>query len=110
MRAGGAAVGLHHDRATARPSAKLDNPAMLRRGRHHDPRARQLWVLEGIVDVTVGSVAYRLKPDDCLAMTLNAPISFHNRSQKRARYVGVIGNERALAKRYWRSTRTLGFQ
>jgi transcriptional regulator with XRE-family HTH domain len=58
------------------------------------PRAQQIWVLEGIVDVTVGSVAYRLRRDDCLAMTLNVPISFHNRSQKRARYVVVIGNER----------------
>jgi mannose-6-phosphate isomerase-like protein (cupin superfamily) len=59
------------------------------------PRAQQIWVLEGIVDVTVGNVAYRLRRDDCLAMTLNVPISFHNRSQKRARYVVVIGKERA---------------
>jgi transcriptional regulator with XRE-family HTH domain len=59
------------------------------------PRAQQIWVLEGGIDVTVGHVAYRLRRDDCLAMTLNAPISFHNRSQKRARYVVVIGNERA---------------
>jgi transcriptional regulator with XRE-family HTH domain len=63
------------------------------------PRAQQIWVLEGIVDVTVGNIAYRLRRDDCLAMTLNSPISFYNRSQKRARYVVVIGNERALAKR-----------
>jgi transcriptional regulator with XRE-family HTH domain len=59
------------------------------------PRAQQIWVLEGLVEVTVGDVAYRLRRDDCLAMTLNVPISFHNRSQKRARYVVVIGNERA---------------
>lgn len=61
------------------------------------PRAQQIWVLEGIIDVTVGNVAYRLRRDDCLAMTLNVPISFHNRSQKRARYVVVVGNERAPA-------------
>jgi uncharacterized cupin superfamily protein len=63
------------------------------------PRAQQIWLLEGIVDVTAGGVAYRLKWGDCLATTLNVPISFHNRSQKRARYLVVIGNERAPAKR-----------
>jgi hypothetical protein len=63
-------------------------------GARDAPRAQQIWVQQGIVDVTVGSVAYRLKQDDCLAMLLNAPISFHNRSHKLARYVVVIGNER----------------
>jgi transcriptional regulator with XRE-family HTH domain len=58
------------------------------------PRAQQIWVRDGILDVTVDSVAYRLKQDDCLAMLLNVPITFHNRSQKPARYIVVIGNER----------------
>jgi transcriptional regulator with XRE-family HTH domain len=72
------------------------------------PRAQQIWVLEGILDVTVSNVAYRLRRDDCLAMTLNVPISFHNRSQKRTRYVVVIGNERVPA--VGTSTRSLAIR
>jgi transcriptional regulator with XRE-family HTH domain len=68
-------------------------------GSRDAPRAQQIWVQQGIVDVTVGSVAYHLKQDDCLAMLLNVPISFHNRSQKLARYIVVIGNERVQATR-----------
>ena len=68
-------------------------------GSQDAPRAQQIWVQQGIVDVTVGSVVYRLKQDDCLAMLLNVPISFHNRSQKLARYIVVIGNERLRATR-----------
>jgi transcriptional regulator with XRE-family HTH domain len=68
-------------------------------GSRDAPRAQQIWVQQGIVDVTVGCVVYRLKQDDCLAMLLNAPVSFHNRSRKLARYVVVIGNERVRATR-----------
>jgi transcriptional regulator with XRE-family HTH domain len=68
-------------------------------GSQDAPRAQQIWVQQGILDVTVGSVAYRLKEDDCLAMLLNVPISFHNRSQKLVRYIVVIGNERVRATR-----------
>jgi transcriptional regulator with XRE-family HTH domain len=63
------------------------------------PRAQQIWVQEGILDVTVGRIAYRLKPDDCLAMLLNVPITFHNRAPKPARYIVVTGNERGRATR-----------
>jgi transcriptional regulator with XRE-family HTH domain len=68
-------------------------------GSRDTPRAQQIWVQQGILDVTVGSVGYCLKQDDCLAMVLNVPISFHNRSQKPARYIVVIGNERVRATR-----------
>jgi transcriptional regulator with XRE-family HTH domain len=67
------------------------------------PRAQQIWVQEGIVDVAVGNVAYRLKRDDCLAMALNVPISFHNRTQKLVRYIVVVGNERARSNAQSRS-------
>lgn len=63
------------------------------------PLAQQVWVQQGTLELTVGGAAYRLEQDDCLAMPLNVPISFHNRSQKPARYVVVIGNERARATR-----------
>jgi transcriptional regulator with XRE-family HTH domain len=61
--------------------------------------AQQIWVRQGQLEVSIGSVTHRLKQDDCLAMQLNAPISFHNRSQKVARYVVVIANERSRATR-----------
>src|SRR6266404_7959741 len=32
---------------------------------------QQIWVQEGSVEVTLGSVTYRLAPDDCLAMQLD---------------------------------------
>jgi len=61
--------------------------------------AQQVWVRQGELEVSVGRVTHRLKLDDCLAMQLNAPIAFHNRSQKLARYVVVIANERSRATR-----------
>ena len=57
--------------------------------------AQQVWVQQGMLDVTVGKMPYRLMQDDCLAMPLNVPISFHNRTQKIVRYIVVIGDERA---------------
>jgi transcriptional regulator with XRE-family HTH domain len=64
-------------------------------GSREVPLAQQVWVQQGILDVTVGKMPYRLKQDDCLAMPLNLPISFHNRTQKLVRYIVVVGNERA---------------
>ena len=61
--------------------------------------AQQVWVLQGGIEVAVGGVTHRLKQDDCLAMQLNAPVSFQNRSQKVARYVVVIVGERSRAAR-----------
>jgi transcriptional regulator with XRE-family HTH domain len=61
--------------------------------------AQQVWVLQGGIEVAVGGVTHRLNQDDCLAMHLNAPVSFQNRSQKVARYVVVIASERSRAVR-----------
>jgi len=58
------------------------------------PLAQQVWVQQGMLDVTVGKMLYRLMQDDCLAMPLNVPISFHNRTQKLVRYIVVVGDER----------------
>ena len=68
-------------------------------GARDAPLAQQIWVQQGILDVTVGNVAYRLKQDDCLAMQLGVPISFHNRTQRLTRYIVVISGERARAMR-----------
>ena len=54
---------------------------------------QQIWVREGSIEVTAGKVTYRLAPDDCLAMRLDQPTAFRNRTRKPARYVVVIATE-----------------
>jgi len=54
---------------------------------------QQIWVLEGEINVTVGTECYRLRHGDCLAMQLDRPTMFHNRTRKPARYAVVIASE-----------------
>ncbi|HEY7642331.1 MAG TPA: XRE family transcriptional regulator [Steroidobacteraceae bacterium] len=60
---------------------------------------QQLWIQEGSIEVTVGTVTYRLVKDDCLAMQLNEPITFRNRTRRTARYIVVLASERARTAR-----------
>jgi transcriptional regulator with XRE-family HTH domain len=60
---------------------------------------QQIWVREGSIEVTLGSVTYRLAEDDCLAMQLNEPTAFRNRTRKPARYIVVIATDRSRASR-----------
>ena len=60
---------------------------------------QQIWVQEGSIEATLGSVTYRLSEDECLAMQLNEPTAFRNRTRKPARYIVVIASER------WRASR-----
>jgi transcriptional regulator with XRE-family HTH domain len=61
---------------------------------------QQIWVQDGRVEVTLGSVTYRLSKDDCLAMHLNEPTAFRNRTRKPARYLVIIASEHSRA---WRT-------
>jgi transcriptional regulator with XRE-family HTH domain len=54
--------------------------------------AQQIWLLSGLLEVTVGDVTHKLEADDCLAMTLDAPVTFRNRTRKEARYVVVLAS------------------
>jgi transcriptional regulator with XRE-family HTH domain len=54
---------------------------------------QQIWMQKGAVEVTIGNVMYRLGEDDCLAMRLNEPIAFRNRSLKAARYIVVLSTQ-----------------
>ena len=54
--------------------------------------AQQIWVQEGAIEVTVGKVTHRLGADDCLAMRLDAPVTFRNRTRKPARYLVVLSS------------------
>jgi transcriptional regulator with XRE-family HTH domain len=60
---------------------------------------QQIWVQEGSIEVSVGRVTHRLSEDDCLAMHLNEPTAFRNRTRKPARYVVVLATERARTVR-----------
>jgi transcriptional regulator with XRE-family HTH domain len=60
---------------------------------------QQIWVQQGSVEVTLGRVTYRLGEDDCLAMQLNEPTAFRNRTRKPARYLVVIASEPVRAPR-----------
>jgi transcriptional regulator with XRE-family HTH domain len=54
--------------------------------------AQQIWVRDGAIEVTVGTVVHKLAKDDCLAMRLDAPVTFRNRSRRAARYVVVLAS------------------
>ena len=54
--------------------------------------AQQIWVRDGAIEVTVGKVTHRLGKDDCLAMKLDAPVTFRNRTRKTARYIVVLSS------------------
>lgn len=60
---------------------------------------QQLWVQDGSIEVAIGSVTYRLAKDDCLAMQLDEPITFRNRTRKPARYIVVLASERPRTTR-----------
>jgi quercetin dioxygenase-like cupin family protein len=51
---------------------------------------QQVWVQEGAIELSVGGVTHRLSEDDCLAMQLNEPTAFRNRTRKPARYIVVV--------------------
>lgn len=50
---------------------------------------QQIWVLQGALEVTLGKV-HALETGDCLAMVLDQPITFRNRTAKPVRYAVVI--------------------
>jgi transcriptional regulator with XRE-family HTH domain len=54
---------------------------------------QQVWVLDGTMDVTLGTDRHRLHAGDCLAMRLDRPTMFHNPTRKPARYAVVIAAE-----------------
>jgi transcriptional regulator with XRE-family HTH domain len=58
----------------------------------------QIWVLEGAIEITWGAECYRLREGDCLAIQVDRPIMFHNRTRKPARYVVVITSEHAIRR------------
>jgi transcriptional regulator with XRE-family HTH domain len=68
-------------------------------GARHVSIHQQIWVREGSIEVALGSVTHFLSEDDCLAMQLNEPTAFRNRTHKPARYIVIVASERAHAAR-----------
>jgi transcriptional regulator with XRE-family HTH domain len=54
--------------------------------------AQQIWVQDGAIEVTVGRTTHKLGKDDCLAMNLDSPVTFRNRTRKPARYIVVLSS------------------
>ena len=56
---------------------------------------QQVWMLEGSMELTVGSTVHRLLCGDCLSMKLDQPTVFRNPTRKLARYAVVLVAEPA---------------
>ncbi len=54
--------------------------------------AQQIWMQSGVIEITVGDVTHQLEPDDCLAMKLDVPVTFRNRTRKDAHYIVVLAS------------------
>ncbi len=59
-------------------------------GPRRPPAHHQVWVLEGALEVSVGSETHDLERGDCLAFVLDRPTAYRNRTNKPARYAVVI--------------------
>ncbi len=63
---------------------------------HFDTSARdadihqQIWLLEGVMEITAGTIAWRLEAGDCVAMRLDSPMQFHNPTRRPARYLVAL--------------------
>jgi transcriptional regulator with XRE-family HTH domain len=51
---------------------------------------QQVWVLDGAIEIRVGSECYALHAGDCVAFVLDRPTAFSNPSARPARYAVVI--------------------
>lgn len=51
---------------------------------------QQVWMLEGRLDIRLGDQIAHLQGGDCMSMTLDSPITFHNPGARSARYLVAI--------------------
>lgn len=58
---------------------------------------QQVWMIEGTMDVGVGDTTWRLQAGDCLAMTLDQPITWRNPTKQAARYLVALATPALLA-------------
>jgi transcriptional regulator with XRE-family HTH domain len=51
---------------------------------------QQVWVIDGVIEITLGDELWRVEAGDCLAMPLDGPIVYHNPSRASARYLVAL--------------------
>lgn len=51
---------------------------------------QQIWVVSGILEMTVGDQLYLLQQGDCLAMRLDRPTAFRNPTERESRYIVAL--------------------
>ena len=51
---------------------------------------QQIWMIDGVMEMTVGDERWRLETGDCLAMCLDRPIVYRNPTRKSARYLVAL--------------------
>jgi transcriptional regulator with XRE-family HTH domain len=51
---------------------------------------QQIWVLEGRIEVTVGTALHKLEAGDCLALVLDQPLSYFNPTRQVTRYAVIL--------------------
>ena len=54
------------------------------------PIDQQVWVLDGVLELTLGDARHRLETGDCLHMRLDRPIAYHNPTGRPVRYAVVL--------------------
>lgn len=51
---------------------------------------QQVWMIDGVMELTVGGVRWQLEAGDCLSMTLDEPIVYRNPGSTPARYLVAL--------------------
>ena len=75
------------------PGARVafEQPWLVRAADQH------IWVLEGTLELTLGTTVHRLEAGDCLHTRLDEPIAYHNPTDGPIRYAVVLTLERSRA-------------
>ena len=60
--------------------------------------SQHIWILDGEMQITVGTDVHRLCEGDCLWMSLDIPRVFHNPTKKSARYAVVLHSNPAMRR------------
>jgi transcriptional regulator with XRE-family HTH domain len=60
---------------------------------------QQVWVLDGDMELTVGTTTWHLHSGDCLAMTLEQPVVFFNPTDRTTRYAVVLVSDASTTAR-----------
>lgn len=59
---------------------------------------QQIWMVEGVMEITVGDTVWRLERGDCLAMRLDQPMAFRNPMLEPARYLVALATQTAFRR------------